>query len=252
MKDRLYSARTKEGFEDYNDHIRKCLEKFEGIFPVFCHSLCRIFDCGAESGEMKSFFEKMVLCHDLGKLTKKWQQCLAGEGEEDDNKKRKMPAHASIGAAYLWKTLPEKYREPIAFAVCIHHTDSGLLGENIEKPDVRAILDGIVDNDGKIIWDEKIKGHNPLIPEDLADAVDIDLLREMAMGLREWSKGCGILEQHKRRLMVALTHHLLKLCDISAASERAEYVKTDGIYGGWRMVAEIEKYVASAEKRGRR
>lgn len=239
----LYSARTKDGFEAYSEHIERCLERFEKIFPVFYSSIIRIFEYHGEKEELKSSFEKMVMFHDLGKLTTKWQKCLI------DGKKN--PIHAPIGAAYLWKTLPENLKNPLAFAVCIHHTDQGLLGDNIEKPDVRAILDGIAGWNGKIIWDEKIREEGDFIPKDLEGKVDVTSLKEMAVGLREWSRGCSILEQHRRRLMASLAHHILKLCDISAALERAEYEKTDDVYGGWRMVAEIEKYVLCLEKRVR-
>lgn len=239
----LYSARTKEGFEYYNEHIRKCLDKFHKIFPVFCKSIIRVFEYSGEIERLKVCFERMVAFHDIGKLTAKWQKSIV-EG-------KRPPAHAPLGGAYLWKTLPEDMKHPLAFAVCIHHTDQGLLGENIEKPDVRAILDGVAAVDGKIVWDEKVYEGGEFIPEDLGENVTVNSLKEMALGLREWSRGYSILEQHRRRLMVSLAHHILKLCDISAALERAEYEKTDDVYGGWRMVLEIEKYVTSLEKRGR-
>jgi hypothetical protein len=74
----------------------------------------------------------------------------------------------------------------------------------------------------------------------------------MARGLRIWAKGCGLLEQHQRRLQASLAHHVLKLCDISAAMERKEYQKKDeqDYYGGWLMVEEIKNYVENIKQRG--
>jgi hypothetical protein len=60
-----------------------------------------------------------------------------------------------------------------------------------------------------------------------------------------------LLEQHQRRLQASLAHHVLKLCDISAAMERKEYQKKDeqDYYGGWLMVEEIKKYVNNIQRR---
>ena len=172
---------------------------------------------------------KMILFHDLGKLTRRWQENLRTNKE--------LPSHAPIGAAYLWKILPEDIRKSISFAVAIHHTDRGLLGDNIERPDVQAILDGIVDYNGNIIWhDETKKLSEDYFPED-AEKLTVADLKEMARGLRIWAKGCALLDQHQRRIQASLAHHVLKLCDISAAVERKDYQKEDekDYYGGWLM-----------------
>jgi len=73
----------------------------------------------------------------------------------------------------------------------------------------------------------------------------------MARGLRVWAKGCPFLEQHQRRLQASLAHHILKLCDISAATERKEYKKKDeqDYYGGWLMVENIKNYVDAIGER---
>jgi len=144
----------------------------------------------------------MVLFHDLGKLTKKWQDRV-GSGN-------RLPSHSTLGAAYLWKTLPDGIKEPISFAVAIHHTDRGLLGDNIERPDVQAILDGIVKNDGSIDWHEEAKKNlaEVYFPKEACD-LNVSSLKEMARGLRIWAKGCGLLEQHQRRLQASLAHHIL-------------------------------------------
>ncbi|GLI53638.1 CRISPR-associated endonuclease Cas3'' [Thermodesulfovibrio yellowstonii] len=233
----LYSAPE----EGYSEHIQRCKEKFEYLFPLFESSISRVM----QMYNLKDAALSMILFHDLGKLTKKWQDNVGTN--------KKLPSHATIGAAYIFKILPEGLREPISFAIAIHHTDRGLLGENIERPDVQAILEGIVDYDGKIIWhEEAYKLADDLFPEK-ARTLTVNDLKEMARGLRIWARGCGLLEQHQRRMQASLTHHILKLCDISAATDRKEYHKKDDqdYYGGWLMVENIRDYVENIKKRGK-
>ncbi|HOK23767.1 MAG TPA: CRISPR-associated endonuclease Cas3'' [Candidatus Hydrothermia bacterium] len=225
--------------ENYLCHISRCKNVFEIIFPVFNHTLSRIIP----SQMNEDSFVKMILFHDLGKLTHKWQTNIQAN--------KRLPSHSTIGAAYLWKILPNGIKEPISFAVAIHHTDKGLLGDNIEKPDVQAILEGIVDNSGNIIWHEETKNLSEEYFPYKVRELNISDLKEMARGLRNWAKGCGILEQHQRRLKASLAHHILKLCDISAATERKEYQKKDDqdYYGGWLMVENIRNYVDAIRER---
>lgn len=233
----LYSAPN----EYYLDHIARCEKEFEHIFPVFAPTVKRVF--GIDEGVIKNSFLRMVRFHDLGKLTKRWQKML-GTGS-------RLPSHSTIGAAYLWENLPDGIKESVSFAVAIHHTDRGLLGDNIERPDVQAIIDNIDDNNGDIQWHDNVKGLSPdYFPEE-AKHINIAALKTMARGLRIWAKGCGVLEQHQRRLQAFLAHHILKLCDISAASEREDYKKKDGqaYYGGWLMVENIKKYVEAIKTR---
>lgn len=231
----LYSAPD----EQYLDHILRCKEKLEIIFPLFETTITRVL----QQNNLKDSLLKMVLFHDLGKLTKKWQEQLISN--------KALPSHSSVGAAYLWKILPDGIKEPISFAVAIHHTDRGLLGDNIERPDVQAIMDGIVDSNGNIIWYEKTyKLKEELFPNN-AKNLTVNDLKAMARGLRMWAKGCRILEQHKRRMQTTLVHHILKLCDISAAIVRKEYQKknNDDYYGGWLMVENIKNYIDTINKR---
>jgi len=235
----LYSAPE----EEYIKHISRCREKFELIFPVFYPTIMRFFETSMDKEILKNSFLKMILFHDLGKLTKKWQEKVGGSS--------RLPSHSTLGAVYLWKTLPDGIKEPISFAVAIHHTDRGLLGDNIEKPDVQAILDGIADYNGKIIWHDEVKNLTQnYFPNEVRD-LNISSLKEMARGLRVWAKGCGLLGQHQRRLQASLAHHILKLCDISAATERKEYQKRDDqdYYGGWLMVENIKKYTDNLQIR---
>jgi len=225
--------------EEYIKHIKNAKEQFNIIYPLFESTLARVLS----SNNIQDALYKMVIFHDLGKLTKRWQDGV-GKG-------KKLPAHAPIGAAYLHKILPEGLKELISFAVAIHHSDRGLLGDNIEKPDVQAIKNGIIDySTNKIIWDEHVDMlRNEYFPEDVK-VLSIINLKEMARGLRVWSRGCSLLEQHAKRLQMSLVHHILKLCDISAASERKEYRKDpDNPFGGWLMVKKIKEYM---ERIGRR
>jgi len=230
--------------EKYLDHISRCKEKFEFIFPVFYSTIVRSFDKSIDEVKLKDSFLKMVLFHDIGKLTKKWQDNLGTD--------RKLPSHSTLGAAYLWKALPDGIKEPISFAVAIHHTDRGLLGDNIERPDVQAILDGITKSNGDIDWhEEEVNNLSDYYFPKEAYGINVISLKEMARGLRVWAKGRPFLEQHQRRLQASLAHHILKLCDISAARERKEYQKKDDqdYYGGWLMVEDIKKYVDNLQIR---
>lgn len=241
----LYSAPE----EKYSDHILKCREKFELVSPLFVSTTTRIFNNAIKQETIRDSFLKMILFHDLGKLTEKWQVIINKEIKE--NKKLHKPSHSTLGAAYLWKILPDGIKEPLTFAVTIHHTDRGLLGDNIERPDVQAILDGIVDNEGNIKWHDETKNLTEDYFTQEIREINVTALKEMARGLRVWSKGCSFLEQHQRRLQASLAHHILKLCDISAAAERKEYQKKDeqDYYGGWLMVENIKNYVNAISER---
>jgi len=229
--------------EQYSEHILRCKEKFELIISSFFYTVARAFNALVGEEIILDCFLKMILFHDLGKLTKKWQERVGTSN--------RLPSHSTLGAAYLFKILPDDIKEPISFAVAIHHTDKGLLGDNIERPDVQAILDGIVDNNGNIVWHDEIKNLTEDYFPQKACELKVLSLKEMARGLRIWAKGCELLEQHKRRLQASLAHHILKLCDISAAVERREYQKKDDqdYYGGWLMVENIKNYVDAISKR---
>jgi len=236
----LYSAPN----ELYIEHIRKCMNKFEIIFPVFAFTIRRVFS--SEDDKIQNLLTDMIIFHDIGKLTEKWQKNL---GE-------KLPSHAPIGAAYLYKKFTkengmEDFKNSIVFAVAIHHADSGLLGDNIERPDVQAISEGIVDNDGKIKWSDETKTlDEKFFPKELNE-LTIEDLKNMARGLRIWAKSGEFLEQHKKRIQASLLHHILKLCDVSAATERREYQREDDedYYGGWLMCANISEYIGNVIQR---
>ena len=228
--------------EEYIEHIKKVKGQFEIVYPLFESSIARILPFV----NIQEVLCQMVIFHDLGKLTKRWQDGVV--------KRKRLPAHAPIGAAYLYKILPEKLKESISFAVAIHHSDKGLLGDNIEKPDVQAINDGIIEyTDNRIIWDERVNDlGNEYFPEEVKK-LDLTDVKLMARGLRLWSRGCSLLDQHARRIQMSLVHHILKLCDISAASEREEYKKEpENPFGGWLMSEAIKCYVERVGVRERK
>lgn len=227
--------------EDYLTHLEKAENKLGMIYPVYESTLRRVL--GFENSDLADVLHNMIRFHDIGKLTSRWQNNVGTSN--------RLPAHASFGAAYLWQKIHKSLREPICFSIAIHHSDRGLLGDNIEKPDVQAINDGVINySNNQIIWDERVSELDlGYFPKDLR-TLNLDSLRDMVRGLRLWARGCGLLEQHTRRVQAMLLHHILKLCDISAASERKEF-RGDGqdFFGGWLMVENIVSYVNSFERR---
>ncbi len=230
--------------EEYLTHIGKVESKLTSIFPVFKPTLIRVLNWNKENNSLKEAFDQMATLHDLGKLAKRWQDRISPF-------KPPLPSHASIGAAYLWKILPDKLKEPISFAVAIHHTDRGLIGDNIERPDVQAINEYIADYSGNLIWDSRVDELQEKYFPSEVKKLNVNSLKEMARELRLWARGCSLAEQHRRRLQASLAHHIVKLCDISAAIERKELKKEDDkdYYGGWLMVETIGKYVGAISKR---
>jgi len=247
MSAQLFSAPD----EEYLVHIKRCEKKLNTIYPLFADTIKRIFKNNLSPTAVKKYFSDMILFHDLGKLTTRWQETLG--------KKQKSPAHAPIGAAYLYKmftgqNIPDDFKNALCFAVAIHHTDKGVLGDNIERPDVQAITDQIVDFAGNIIWHSEVQNLDaPYFPKD-ALPLNIQDLKAMARGFRLWAKGCELIIQHQRRVQAAFAHHILKLCDISAATERKEFKKEDeqDYYGGGLMVENIKDYVAKISARAKR
>jgi len=233
----LYSAPG----EDYIKHIARCLDLFDIIFPLWEDTFKRIFSITCND-DIKNLLKEMITFHDLGKLTKRWQENLGTN--------KKLPSHTTIGAAYLYKRFTRDdglgdLKNAIVFAVAIHHTDSGLLGDNIERPDVQAIIDGIVDNEGKIKWASGVENLSGEVSTKELNELVIEDLKNMARGLRTWARSGGIIDQHRKRIQASLAHHILKLCDISAATEREEYKKhkDENYYGGWLMCKNISEYV---------
>jgi len=224
--------------EEYLKHIERAREQLSIVYPLFESALARALPVD----DIRGALDKMIVFHDLGKLTEKWQKIAEKEAKE--NKNLHKPAHAPVGAAYLHRILSQGLREPVSFAVAIHHSDRGLLGDNIEKPDVQAINDGIVDfSTNKIIWDKRTSELSSEYFPGEANDLGLYDLKNMARNLRVWSRGWSLLDRHVKRMQMSIVHHILKLCDISAASERKEYKKEpDDPFGGWLMSETIKSY----------
>lgn len=219
--------------ESYVSHIDNCKKVFNCLFRLYKPTAMRLLDL-ENAKEAEKFLENMIVYHDLGKLTKAWQTRMR------ENRK-KLPSHAPIGAAFLFKILPENLREPISFAVCIHHTDSGLIGWNLEAPDAQAILDGLVDINGKIIWHDSVKNLDDEYFPEKAKSLSIEDLREMSFKLRTWARGNNLKTNHQRRIQGLFCHHILKLCDVFSARAREDFTNNKIS----KMVEDIEKYVSS-------
>lgn len=165
----------------------------------------------------------MVLCHDIGKLTSPWQRRI-----KQENIKR--PPHASLGATYLWKLLKDEgdIRHAPVFAVNIHHIDKGIIGENTERPHVQLIQAKLVYYNGKIKWANGAQeilshiGDNVGITMPNLSSLTISDCEHMAESMRVWSRGVGLLERHKRRILASGFHQILKICDFRAAMKRGE------------------------------
>lgn len=196
--------------EQYMEHISRVLKQWQKLKPRFAGVLGRLFGPSAESA-----VEAMLRYHDVGKLTRHWQDAISNGN--------RTPSHAAIGAAAVWlqlKDAGEDLRNAAAFAVAIHHVDRGLVGHNIESPDVQAVLDGLVNDDGKLRWHEDAQ--DAVAPLDLM-RLTVETLHEMARGLRTWSRGTSFMQMHRRRLLASALHHILKVCDNRAAVQRGEF-----------------------------
>jgi CRISPR-associated endonuclease Cas3-HD len=170
----------------------------------------------------------LLACHDIGKLTKRWQDEIRKPSP------RPLP-HASIGAAFLWRMLEslgkdksKNIRPASSFAILIHHIDKGIIGHNTERPHVQLILHRLVNDDGTIRWHQdaekilsnlfQIMGKNQAFLASLR----LEDVEEMAEDLRVWSRGVGVLERHRHRIMASSLHHVLKMCDLRASVNRED------------------------------
>ena len=168
----------------------------------------------------------MIFAHDIGKLTKRWQEVISIIA---NGKKMHTPPHAPLGAAYLleWNKkicIDNDLGTASIFAVLIHHIDSGVSGNNLESPDAQAILEGLVRGGDEILWHEDsdkvltsfIFGDS-ILP---LKSITLKSLTDLSDVLRSWSKCPRLLDQHRHRLLSSSLHHILKICDWRAATER--------------------------------
>jgi len=198
--------------EQYREHISRTLQQWQKLKPRFTGVLARLFGQNADSA-----VETMLRYHDVGKLTRRWQDAIS--------KGNSTPTHAALGAAAVWLQLEdagEDLRNAAAFAVAIHHVDRGLVGHNIESPDVQAVLSGLVNDDGELRWHED--AWEAAAPFDLT-RLTVETLHAMARDLRTWSRGTSFRQMHRRRLLASALHHILKVCDNRAAAQRRDFTE---------------------------
>jgi CRISPR-associated endonuclease Cas3-HD len=200
--------------EPYALHIDRVLAIWTALRPRFAPTLARLF-----GRPMDEVVVQMLEAHDLGKLTDRWQ---SGIQRRTRGERPRLPSHAAIGAAALLQTLgqADEAGPAAAFAVAIHHLDRGTLSELLERPDVRAIADGIVDEAGRLRWHAEAPTAAPAWVR--LDDVTLGSLTELARTLRRWARGGPLLVLHRRRLQASALHHVLKVCDIRAAVQRQE------------------------------
>ena len=226
--------------ETFDEHMARVFGQWEKVEHRLLPSIARLIGDEARAAEAA---ELALAFHDLGKLTKRWQErveALKGKSEGVG-----VP-HAFLGGCYLVLVAESVGREELfaaAFAVAIHHMDSALAVPSLEQPDVLAIDMGLVnDETGRIEWAFDDAGGLPdrlrmakvgdVSVVDSFDPVKLTVfdLARLSEELRSWSLGAGILERHRRRLLVAAIHSIIKVCDIRAAADRAgEGEKPTGI-----------------------
>lgn len=216
--------------EAFEDHIHSAIDIWSVIKSRIMPGISRLFQNSIQFNKLDELIRTMIAFHDTGKLTKKWQ-------DEIKKPEPRPPPHSIIGAAYLWKILSNSeypnaladFRFASSFAVNIHHIDRGIIGENTERPHVQLVLYRLVDDRGFIRWceeaDSAISNICQILKRDtclpLSNLV-LDDVELMAEDLRKWSRGAGILERHRRRMLASSLHHILKLCDLRAARNRSD------------------------------
>ncbi|MBW1716487.1 MAG: CRISPR-associated endonuclease Cas3'' [Deltaproteobacteria bacterium] len=192
-------------------------------------SLSRLFE--AKEGTTNNVIETMILCHDVGKLSYRWQDYIHLPKE----KRGKGPPHATLGGPYLFN-IDNGGKQDLcyasAIAILMHHTDSGLAQGNLEHPAEDAILRGLVEyGTENIRWaegaeeafrrslefgPELAKGLEPLV------LVTLSSLEDLAKVLRLWARCPREIERHRHRMQALAMHHVLKVCDWRAASHRPQ------------------------------
>lgn len=210
--------------EEYHVHIKNSLFQWEKISYRFLPTLSRLFE--NDENLVDQSVKRMIFSHDVGKLSEKWQNVM---NQIANGKKLHTPPHSSLGSAYLleWNRkigIDSNLTKASIFAVLIHHVDSGISGSNLESPDAQIILEGLVQGGNEIIWHED--GDNVLSSLQSSDSilplkyVTLNSLTDLSDVLRSWSKCPKLLDQHNHRLLGSSLHHILKICDWRAASER--------------------------------
>ncbi len=216
--------------EEYQIHIENSLSQWDKISSRFLPSLTRLFE---ENNNIMSEIDinqgirRMIFSHDVGKLTKRWQKIMSDIA--DGGKAIPRPPHSALGAAYLleWNKAREQNNnlgKASIFAVLIHHIDSSISNESLESPEAQTIQKLFIQGGDDIPWHtngdsalRSIKFNESIIE---LQSVTLNSLIELSDTLRGWAKCPRALDQHKHRLLGSSLHHILKICDWRAATER--------------------------------
>jgi CRISPR-associated endonuclease Cas3-HD len=213
--------------ESYEKHIKLCLDVWKSLKVRMFPALCRLFRMQQDDIVNRSI-EFSIVCHDIGKLSQKWQDYIHKSSPE-----RKFgPPHATLGASYLLTLSGNSdLSNAMALAILMHHTDSGLAQGNLEHPAEDAINRGLIDyrTDG-IRWasgaedvfkesSQSFFGSEGAMP---LSAITLQSLESMALKLRQWARCPKEIERHQHRLQALAVHHIIKVCDWRAAAQRLQ------------------------------
>jgi len=218
--------------EPYTEHIKKTIEEWRKIKDRMLPILCRLFSSNKYS--INDFVEFLIVCHDIGKLTYHWQQYI----HKPTSERKFGPPHATLGASYLILSKDgSDLSNASALAILMHHIDSGLAQGNLEHPAEDAINRGLVDyRTDAIQWadgaedtfKETVEILSNVVALNPLSSVTLQSLEEMALKLRGWSRCPKEIERHKHRLQALSIHHILKVCDWRAASQRSQQEDEEG------------------------
>jgi CRISPR-associated endonuclease Cas3-HD len=215
--------------ELYEDHIKFCLQSWTSLKERLLPTLARLFD--DQPDKANEMVKKMLVCHDVGKLSARWQIYINYPKE----KRLKGPPHATLGAPYLLYSDADKESDlhyAGALAILMHHIDSGLAQGNLEHPAEDAINRGLVEyGTEKIRWAEGAEktfirsracsGLTEQLPI-LEAVITLGSLEKLAKDLRLWARCPKELDRHRRRLQTLALHQILKVCDWRAANQRPQ------------------------------
>jgi len=212
--------------EDLKDHVIGSIEEWHKVKKKIKPSLSRLTTLNSD--EVEKTIEMMLIFHDVGKMSYRWQDAIVN--------KKETPPHAQLSAVYLWKylnlkthVLREEIRYPMIFATLIHHTGKSFLTDNLERPDVIIIKNGLASDVGNIKWHDEAQEYIDYFSKTIAvesiniETITVDDLRGMARELRRWSLGNELRLNHKNRLIASAFHQVLKICDIRSAQKRKDW-----------------------------
>ena len=213
----LYSAQN----ERYSEHVNALMEEWDKFKDKVIYSFKRIFKF-EEKVSCERSIKAVLIHHDVGKLTEKWQEYIQQEQKKEIN-------HSILGAVYVYCLLKHNNLINQAFlasvyeSILIHHTGRSISGFiSQEDPVLLLHRSKIVDKKGTIKWhkhaDELVKNINDKYDFKHFSLSNITL--DTVKKTRRESYGWIKLHEHKARICVCSIYHFLKVCDLRASSKR--------------------------------